>query len=230
MLDLNYSDDSPGLEWAVRENLPYQSGLKMFKLQAEFQRRFWSACEKGRMALSGNQFGKIFELTTFGESHGPAMGAVLDGCPAGVVWRQDLLDAFLERRRPGRQELTSGRAESDRAQILSGVFEGKTLGTPIAMIIRQSGCAFRGLCSSEKCKPAEVTPPILWQEKFGHSDPRGSGRASGRETVSRVLGGAVARMMVEQLYPEARVIAFTESIGSIRMSDQEIADRPFPHC
>lgn len=173
------------------------------------------------MALSGNRFGKVFELTTFGESHGPAMGAILEGCPAGILWRQELLDAFLERRRPGRQELTSARNESDKVQILSGVFEGKTLGTPIAMVIANQDARSADY-APEKIKTRRGHATDLWHEKFGHSDPRGSGRASGRETVSRVLGGAVARMLVEQLHPEARVIAFTESIGAIRMAEGEI--------
>lgn len=148
------------------------------------------------------------------------MGAVLDGCPAGVIWRQELMDQFLERRRPGRLELTSARNEADTVEILSGVFEGKTLGTPIAMVIANQDARSKDYdLAKVQTRPGHATD--LWQEKFGHSDPRGSGRASGRETVSRVLGGSVACMMVTQLYPEARVIAFTESIGPVRLNSSE---------
>ena len=150
------------------------------------------------------------------------MGAVIDGCPAGVVWKQDLLEGFLERRRPGKSELTSARNESDRPQILSGVYEGKTLGTPIAMIIPNLDQRSQDY-DPAKLKMRQGHATDLWQRKFGHSDPRGSGRASGRETVSRVLGGSVARMMVQQLFPEVRVIAFTESIGGICLSEDEIS-------
>jgi chorismate synthase len=171
--------------------------------------------------LSGNRFGTYFALTTFGESHGPAMGAVIEGCPAGVIWRQDLLAQFLERRRPGREALTSTRNESDRARVLSGVYEDKTLGTPIALMIENEDARSKDY-SPEKMKMRQGHATDLWQEKYGHSDPRGSGRASGRETVSRVLGGAVARMFVEQLHREVRVIAFTESIGSVQMTASEV--------
>lgn len=170
--------------------------------------------------MRGNQFGELFSVTTFGESHGPAMGAVVDGCPAGVVWREDLLTRFLERRRPG-GELTSSRQESDQAQVLSGVFEGKTLGTPIAMVIQNQDARSKDY-SAEELKTRRGHATDLWQEKYGHSDPRGSGRASGRETVSRVLGGAVARMFVEQLYPEVRALVFTSAIGAIELSEDEI--------
>lgn len=171
--------------------------------------------------MRGNQFGRLFSLITFGESHGPAMGAVVDGCPAGVLWRQELLECFLARRRPGSSAIVSGRNEPDHARVLSGVFEGKTLGTPIAMVI-----------DNRDSRSADYKPELLnqrrghatdlWQEKFGHSDPRGSGRASGRETVSRILGGSVARMMAEQLHPEIRVVALTESVGPVSLDLNEI--------
>jgi chorismate synthase len=171
--------------------------------------------------MRGNQFGSVFSLTTFGESHGPALGVVIDGCPAGVRWRQDLLEKFLARRRPGASSLTSTRNEPDRAEVLSGVFAEKTLGTPIAMIIRNQDARSEDY-AAEKMQARRGHATDLWQEKFGHSDPRGSGRASGRETVSRVLAGAVARMLVEELHPEVRVVALTASIGEIALSDQEI--------
>lgn len=171
--------------------------------------------------MRGNSFGEVFCLTTFGESHGAAMGAVIDGCPAGVHWRQDLLERFLQRRRPGLYALTSPRNEPDQAQILSGVFENKTLGTPIAAVIFNQDARSQDY-SSAAVKMRQGHATDLWQEKYGHSDPRGSGRASGRETVSRILGGSVARMLTEQLYPQVRVIAFTSSLGAVSLSQEEL--------
>jgi chorismate synthase len=173
--------------------------------------------------MRGNQFGRVFCLNTFGESHGPGMGAVIDGCPAGVVWQQDMLHRSLERRRPGTNPHVSARQEKDLVQILSGVFEGKTLGTPIAAVIMNEDARSQDYDKKtvEKRRGHAVD---LWEDKFGHSDPRGSGRASGRETVSRVIGGAVARMFVQQLYPEAAVIAFVQNIGVIGMSASEALD------
>ncbi len=173
--------------------------------------------------LPGNQFGRAFSVHTFGESHGPAMGAVIDGCPAGVIWQQDMLNRFLERRRPGNSAFASARDESDRVEILSGIFGNKTLGTPIAAVI-QNRDARSGDYTPEMLarRPGHATD--LWDQKFGHSDPRGSGRASGRETVARVIGGAVARMFVNELYPEAAVVSFVSRIGVIGMSDTEALD------
>jgi len=167
--------------------------------------------------MKANQFGQLFCVTTFGESHGPAMGVVIDGCPAGVHWRQDLMDRFLERRRPGGRAMTSARQEPDQVQILSGVFEGKTLGTPIAAVIYNRDARPQDYAKRD-ARQGHATD--LWQSKFGHSDPRGSGRASGRETVSRVIAGSVARMVVEQLVPEVRTFAWTEAIGSIALDHQ----------
>jgi chorismate synthase len=173
-----------------------------------------------RGAVRGNQFGELFSITTFGESHGPALGVVIDGCPAGVEWRQDLMDRFLARRRPGANPLTSGRAEGDVAHILSGVFENKTLGTPIAAVIYNEDARSQDY-STETMKVRRGHATDLWADKYGHSDPRGSGRASGRETVGRVLAGSVARMLVEQLYPQIRVLAFTSAIGEIALNEEE---------
>ena len=170
--------------------------------------------------MKGNLFGRTFQLMTFGESHGPAMGAVIEGCPAGVNWRQDLLQRFLDRRRPGRDAISSARQEADQVEVLSGVFEGKTLGTPIAMVVRNQDARSVDY-KAELLNMRRGHATDLWQKKFGHSDPRGSGRASGRETVSRVMGGSVARMLVEQIHPEIRVVAFTESIGPVALDADE---------
>ena len=160
-------------------------------------------------------------MNTFGESHGTAMGAVIDGCPAGVVWQQDMLNRSLERRRPGSGPHVSARDEKDLVQILSGVHDGKTLGTPIAAAIFNGDARPQDYAKIET-RRGHATD--LWDAKFGHSDPRGSGRASGRETVSRVIGGAVARMFVQQLYPEASVISFVSRIGVIGLTEAEELD------
>jgi chorismate synthase len=170
--------------------------------------------------MDRNRFGEIFSVVTFGESHGPAMGAVIDGCPAGLEWRQAVLEDFLKRRRPGQNAVVSSRVEPDSPEILSGVYNGLTLGTPIAILIRNLDAKSKDY-TSEKLQMRQGHATDLWQSKFGHSDPRGSGRASGRETVSRVLGGAVAKMLVEKLHPQVRVLAFASQIGPIRLEAAE---------
>lgn len=171
--------------------------------------------------MSANRFGHFFSMTTFGESHGPGLGVVIDGCPAGVKWNENLLLQSLERRRPGQSKIVSGRQEADRPEILSGVFEGQTLGTPIAMWVRN------GDAKSEDYKDIANNPrrghaDDVWRAKFGHVDPRGGGRSSGRETVSRVMAGAVAQMLVQQLKPELRVIGFASQIGELELSNDEV--------
>lgn len=173
--------------------------------------------------MRGNQFGRVFCLNTFGESHGPAMGALIDGCPAGVVWQQEMLHRFLDRRRPGKSQWTSARQEPDQIDVLSGVFDSKTLGTPIAMVVHNQDARSQDY-NPEQMKTRQGHATDLWQDKYGHSDWRGSGRASGRETVSRVMGGAVARMLVTQLFPEAQVIAFVSRMGLVGMSDEDCVD------
>ncbi len=173
--------------------------------------------------MRGNQFGRVFCLHSFGESHGPAMGALIDGCPAGVVWQQEMLNRFLDRRRPGRSALTSARQELDQVEVLSGVFDNITLGTPIATVIHNMDVRSQEY-TPEKLQMRQGHATDLWQDKYGHSDPRGSGRASGRETVSRVIGGAIARMFVTQLYPDAQVIAFVSRVGLIGLNDSDCID------
>jgi chorismate synthase len=145
-----------------------------------------------------NTFGRNFRVTTFGESHGKALGCVIDGCPPGITLSEADIQPLLDRRRPGTSPLTSPRAENDRVEILSGVFEGKTTGTPIAMIVRnedkQSGDydALR-----EVFRPGHAD--FTYQEKFGTRDHRGGGRSSGRETIGRVAAGALAtRFLAEK--------------------------------
>ncbi|MDD1706485.1 MAG: chorismate synthase, partial [Methanoregulaceae archaeon] len=138
-----------------------------------------------------NTFGRSFRITTFGESHGPALGVVIDGCPALLPLSAEDIQPILDRRRPGISPFTSPRAEPDRVEILSGVFEGKTTGMPIALIIRNADAR-----SSDYDNLKAVFRPghadYTYQEKYGFRDYRGGGRSSGRETVGRVAAGAVA--------------------------------------
>ncbi len=158
--------------------------------------------------MQPNTFGNLLALTTFGESHGPAMGAVIDGFPAGVeVDLQRDIQPHLNRRRPGQSKLTTSRSEGDRAEILSGVFEGKTIGSPIAVIVWNKNAR------SEDYDPNYYRAghaDRTWEEKFGHRDYRGGGRASGRETVSRVIGGSFARLLLPE---EVSIVGFTRRIG-----------------
>lgn len=168
--------------------------------------------------MSANTFGELFRLTSFGESHGVALGAVIDGCPAGVRWDTELLKRQLERRRPGQSQVVTSRNETDVPEILSGVFEGKTLGTPIAVIIRNSDARsddYKGLT------PRAGHADDVWKQKFGHSDPRGGGRSSGRETLARVVGGAVAAMFVREVAPDLMVRGFANRIGPFGLEADE---------
>jgi chorismate synthase len=138
-----------------------------------------------------NTFGRNLRVTTFGESHGKALGAVIDGCPPDIPLEENDIQALLDRRRPGMSPLSSPRQEDDKIEILSGVFEGKTTGTPIAMIVRN-----RDVQSKDYEELREVFRPghadFTYQEKYGIRDHRGGGRSSGRETVGRVAAGALA--------------------------------------
>ena len=138
-----------------------------------------------------NTFGTNFRITTFGESHGPAVGAVIDGCPAGLALAESDIQPLLDRRRPGTSALVSPRDEKDRVEILSGVFEGRTTGTPIALLVRneqQQSKDYEELRTLFRPGHADFT----YQQKYGCRDHRGGGRSSGRETLGRVAAGAVA--------------------------------------
>lgn len=175
---------------------------------------------------SANTFGQHFRWTTFGESHGAAIGVVIDGCPAGVRWQEDLLTAQMNRRRPGQKDgaldevLVTDRQEDDRVEVLSGVLEGKTLGTPIACLIHNKNQRSQDY-DSIKASPRIGHADDVWLHKFGHSDHRGGGRASARETAARVIAGTVARMFLETKYPEMKVRSFVSQIGEFQLSEQD---------
>ncbi|MBI4126520.1 MAG: chorismate synthase [Deltaproteobacteria bacterium] len=164
--------------------------------------------------MSANTFGQRFCVTTFGESHGSALGCVIDGCPAGISFDHDLLVRELDRRRPGTSATVSARQEADVPEVVSGVFEGTTLGTPIAIIVRNRD-ARPGDYRDVAANPRPGHADDVWKEKFGHGDPRGGGRASGRETVARVMAGAVAQMIARQLVPDLTVSAFASQMGPL---------------
>ena len=144
----------------------------------------------------GNTFGSLFRVTTFGESHGAAIGCIVDGCPAGLDFDLDFIQHDLDRRRPGQSSIVTQRKESDTVQVLSGVFEGKTTGTPIAFVIPnedQRSRDYDHLATAFRPSHADYT----WQAKFGHRDHRGGGRSSARETAARVAAGALAKLFLK---------------------------------
>ncbi len=162
--------------------------------------------------MGANIFGTYFQILTFGESHGPVQGVVVEGCPAGVPFSWDLLKECLQRRRPGYFPWVSDRKEKDEPELLSGVFEGKTLGTPLALMVRNKDCKPKDYLSV-RTNPRPGHADDVWKKKFGHTDYRGGGRASGRETVARVMGGAVAEMFLKSLCRDLKVKAWPQQIG-----------------
>lgn len=165
---------------------------------------------------TGNIWGRKFRIVTYGESHGPALGVVIDGCPSGVKFDEELLHYFLKRRRPG-GALASPRNETDSPEVLSGVFEGRTLGTPISILIRNEDARPEDYKNVHRPGHADD----LWASKFNHSDPRGGGRASGRETVARVAAGAVAQMVLKEISPSILVLGYSSQIGPLKLSKME---------
>ena len=170
--------------------------------------------------MRGNSFGKMFSLTSFGESHGAALGVVLDGVPPGLVVNLADLQAELARRAPGQSAFTTARKEADSAEILSGVFEEKTLGTPIAVIVRntdQRSADYDKLKTEHRPGHADRTTEI----KYGIRDHRGGGRSSGRETVSRVIAGYFAGLTL----PSMKAFAWSDSIGTFRNGEVKTTER-----
>lgn len=162
--------------------------------------------------MAGSTFGTIFRITTWGESHGKALGVVIDGCPAGLDLSEEDIQVYLNRRKPGQSKIATPRKEDDTVEILSGVFEGKTTGTPISLMVRNTS-----QISSDYSNIAQAYRPghadYTFQNKYGIRDYRGGGRSSGRETIGRVAAGAVALKLLNQLGIE--VCAYTKSIGDI---------------
>lgn len=174
--------------------------------------------------MAGNIFGKFFRITTFGESHGPGLGVVIDGCPAGLALSESDLLPFMARRRPGQNRRTTARNESDAVEILSGVFEGRTTGTPIAILIRN-----QDQHSSDYSEIAKVFRPghadFGYYEKYGFRDYRGGGRSSGRETAARVAAGAVAEKLLNEL--GITVEAEVSELAGINLLEEDGKERAY---
>lgn len=175
--------------------------------------------------MAGNTIGEVFRVTTWGESHGAALGAVVDGCPPGIDLDEADIQRALDRRKPSRVVSSTSRREGDRVEILSGVFEGKTTGTPIAMLIRNTDAK-----SSAYDALRDVFRPgqgdFTYLQKYGIRDWRGGGRASGRETAARVAAGAVAAKVISR--DKIDVLAYTRAIGSVEVDPQKMpADKNF---
>lgn len=160
--------------------------------------------------MAGSTWGTIFRIMTWGESHGKGVGVTIDGCPAGLELCEEDIQSYLDRRKPGQSKFTTARQEGDRAEILSGVFEGRTTGTPIALMIRNQDQR-----SGDYSEIMDIYRPghadYCFDEKYGFRDYRGGGRASGRETIGRVAAGAVAARLLARY--GIRVTAYTKSIG-----------------
>src|SRR6267154_6566288 len=162
----------------------------------------------------GNTFGQLFRVTTFGESHGGGIGAVVDGCPPRIAVSDADIQQELDRRRPGQSKITTQRNEPDRCEILSGVFEGRTLGTPITVLVRNQDArpeAYEAMRETFRPSHADFT----YQAKYGIRNWQGGGRASARETIGRVAGGAIARKVLTTLFPKIEIVAFVTQIHQI---------------
>ncbi|HYH57152.1 MAG TPA: chorismate synthase, partial [Anseongella sp.] len=147
--------------------------------------------------MAGNTFGQLFRISTFGESHGKAIGVIIDGCPAGLEIDTEFIQRELDRRRPGQSRITTQRKESDTVQVLSGIFEGKSTGTPITLVIPnedQRSKDYEHIRSAYRPSHADFT----YDSKYGFRDHRGGGRSSARETAARVAAGAVARLLLQK--------------------------------
>lgn len=166
----------------------------------------------------GNSFGKVFKISTFGESHGKGLGVIIDGCPAGLPIDEAFIRQELQRRKPGQSKITTQRKEEDECQILSGVFEGKSTGTPIAIVIMNTDQKSKDYSHiADKYRPSHAD--YTYQEKFGVRDYRGGGRSSARETAARVAAGAVAKLFLKHIGVE--INAYVSQAGHIKL------DKPY---
>jgi chorismate synthase len=163
----------------------------------------------------GSIYGKIFQISTFGESHGPAVGVVVTGCPAGVDFDLEFIQSELDRRKPGQSRITTQRKEADSLEVLSGVFEGKTTGTPIAMLVWNGDQRSKDYSHiADQFRPSHAD--FTYQEKYGIRDYRGGGRSSARETVARVAAGALAKLVLQQL--GVKITAYVSQVGTLKVT------------
>jgi len=180
--------------------------------------------------MSGNTFGKLFTLTTFGESHGPAIGAVVDGCPPGLSLSEEDLQGDLDRRKPGQSRFTTQRKEDDVVRILSGVFEGKTTGTPIGLLIENTDQRSKDYSKiKDLFRPAHAD--LTYQKKYGIRDYRGGGRSSARETAMRVAAGGIAKKYLRSEFG-IEISGYLSQLGTVvldtsQFNINEVANNPF---
>jgi chorismate synthase len=164
--------------------------------------------------MSGNSFGKIFTVSTFGESHGEALGGVIDGCPAGLTIDLEFIQSELDRRKPGQSHIVTQRKEGDKVELLSGVFEGKTTGTSIGFIIRNENQKSKDYDHNvDVYRPSHAD--YTYDAKYGHRDYRGGGRSSARETACRVVAGAIAKLILKEY--GISINAYTSQVGDIKL-------------
>lgn len=163
--------------------------------------------------MAGNTFGTLFKLTTFGESHGEAIGGIIDGCPAGLTIDVEMVQQEMVRRKPGQSAIVTQRKEPDTVKFLSGIFEGKTTGTPIGFVIENADQKSKDYSHiKDVYRPSHAD--FTYDEKYGNRDYRGGGRSSARETASRVAAGAIAK----QLLPNINITAYTAAVGNIKLN------------
>ncbi|MEZ4896696.1 MAG: chorismate synthase [Saprospiraceae bacterium] len=172
--------------------------------------------------MGGNIFGQIFRISTFGESHGPAIGVIIDGCPPGYSIDPDLIQKDLDRRRPGQSAIVTQRKEPDQVEILSGIFEGRTTGTPIAMVIHNADQKSKDYSHiKDQFRPSHAD--FTYQAKYGIRDYRGGGRSSARETAARVAAGAIAKQILARSGIET--YAYTSQVGTVEIPPNTPIDR-----
>ena len=181
--------------------------------------------------MSTNSFGHLFRVTTWGESHGPALGATVDGCPPGVAIDEAMIQHWLDRRKPGQSKYTTQRREADEVRILSGVFEGQTTGTPVQLMIENTDQRSKDYSEiMDKFRPGHAD--ITYWQKYGIRDYRGGGRSSARETAARVAAGGLAREAIKLLAPGVKITGYMTQIGAHRIDRDrfdwaEIENNPF---
>lgn len=179
--------------------------------------------------MPGNSFGQAFRLTTWGESHGPGVGCTVDGCPAGLLLTVDAIQRELDRRRVGQSKVSSQRQEADHVEILSGIFDGRTTGTPISMMVRNSDAKpshYEQIKDLYRPGHADYS----WDAKYGFRDWRGGGRSSARETIGRVAGGAIAKLLLAR--SGVQILAYTLQLGELRAEifDEAEIERNIMRC
>lgn len=178
--------------------------------------------------MSGNTIGTLFSVTTFGESHGPAIGCIVDGCPPGMPLQEEDIQPFLDKRKPGQSKYTTQRREEDKVQILSGVFEGKTTGAPIALLIQNTDQRSRDYEEIKNLfRPGHAD--YTYHHKYTHRDYRGGGRSSARETAARVAAGAIARLYLRRNL-NLEIIGYLQQMGDVVLQfedEAEINNNPF---